>query len=243
MQKLSARTVRKRLGDERMKEIKREDERCLKYGEKFFDSSDALATCLSSSWGYKVANCNFYSRMVMTAFAFNLRNHWVQRKQFLFKEAVMVVNKTGTGDHVFVLVEGNSGAMFVVDPWIRQVIQLEDVIKLSAFARHPLIVPYPDAKALNSLFSVSYQGTVYYDETYVNENTKWILRRNDSQAIERFVNTYYDSTSKKDNELNMRDIYTYLRGYFPGWQLEYEELFPKSNPQHLEHKKAEKQQL
>lgn len=237
---------------------------CKQYTERPFHGSkqewvkDVLATVISVAWDYKVANCEAYIRIVLLALNFNRLNN-AQLYSSLFKEAAVVKAKPPS-DHYFVLVEGKSGTMFAVDPWIGQVTILDGVTKLSAITANPLIKDYPPKtlNKLNKLFESSDDnGVAYYDEIYVGKTTQWILRRDIPIGYEQFVYTYdpapenahspervIDIQDVKDKNLHMEDIYTHLR--FPSWKVEYKKLFVKprgSNPKEAEPKKLKDEEI
>lgn len=221
---------------------------CQKYSKRTFTglqpdfAKDLLTTLVSVAWDYNVANCEAQMRIVLIALDFNRLNYAVRGQKWLFKEAAVVKAKP-PGDHYFVLVQGLSDTMFAVDPWSRKVTILEDTAtKLSAISADPLINDYPDPqKKLNKLFEASDdKGIKYYDEIYVRENTEWILRRDVTIGYEQFVNTFdpapkratasdkaIDIQEIKDKNLHMEDLYNHLE--FPSWQVEYKQLFIKTN--------------
>lgn len=225
------------LDAKRLKEIAETKDVCKKYLTNAIigNSTDSYAAFLSNSWAHKAATCDFYTRMVITAFAFNEMNDKILKTKLkqplLFKKIAMIQTAPGTGDHMFVIVEGNSGTMFAVDPWIHKVVKLNDFTKLSSMPDKELYeINLSDANQLNALFGHEYKSKIYYDEYFVGKNTKWLLNRKFNKHAEDFVYNYDNRPHSKvnplkDNFLTMKDIYNYLRHNFPGWQLEYDELF------------------
>jgi hypothetical protein len=234
--------VAAKLGQKRLDEIIREEPRCTQYSQ--LDLKNGFANYLSISWGYSVANCAFYSRMVTVAFAFNHMNTVVfnrknpqGKKPWRFKEAAIVrtvPTNPPTQGHTFVLVEANNGDMFAVDAWNgEKVIKLEGATKLSDIPPTQQPKTYPNPEVLNDLFAYTDdKGIKYYDEETVGKTTQWYLLRDASKAIEDFVYTY-DADNRdlsvrakdKNNLVHMKDIYNYLHDKFPGWSAGYEELF------------------
>jgi|GEM_PF-2732639 len=236
----------RKYGRSHLEKISQTTSSCAGEEEKLLDSSTFLATDLYSGWRNKAVTCTFYARMAITIFAFNRMIHFAQKTPFPFKEAVIISSKVTTpptGDHDFVLVEGNSETMFAVDLWKRRVVKLNNVTKLSNIANSKELTPYPNAMSLNILFSVLYEDEVYYDEAYVSESTKWNLNRGISQAIEKYVYTY-DPHSIKNKTPTMGSLYNYLRlEFFPNWRLEYDALpfssFSKTKSETVKDQKLE----
>jgi hypothetical protein len=198
--------------------------------------AECAADILQTAWQNKISNCGEYADLVMIALEFNRMNYMKNEgKSFIFRNAVYVKAYTGTGDHELVLVEGISGAMFAVDPWIWKVEKLDNFPKLSEIK----YVNLNDSanQKLNSLFGELYNGKKYYDVKYVNESTMWVLHRERSQDTQRYVSNY-DPGMKVFYETPRSDG----RPKFRSWTTKYDELVPKlptpgtSEP---EHKKPE----
>jgi hypothetical protein len=180
-------------------------------------------------WTQKASSCAEYAELVMIAFEFNLMNYVALGKaqEWPFKEAVFVKTSPDTGDHGFVLVEGVSGAVFAIDPWIWRVVRLYNFPKLSDIKG--VFVNLADVdktinlnQILNSLFASPYKGKVLYDGWYVYKNTEWILDRYSFQKIQNYAHEYnpymkifYD-TPKSDNLPKFRR-----------WTKKYDELVSK----------------
>jgi hypothetical protein len=225
--------------ENRKNEMKYVENMCGKYYYVANEGSmDAFTSSLSLAWGHNIVTCNFYTRMVLTAFFFNQMNNLRQGKPWLFKKAEAVRTAPKTGEHVFVLIEGKSGAMFAVDPWIRKVVRLNGVTRLSKipYEAHE-DYPYENSEELNILFAHLHKGIAYYDEKYVSQKTKWTIEVGLSDQINGFVHLQ-DNGPQRKGILRMRDLYMYLYPKFPSWNLGYDELFPTGTKE-VEHKKSE----
>jgi hypothetical protein len=199
--------------------------------------ASGLATVVHMSWQNKASNCNEYAKSVMIALEFAQMNSIASGNGPIFKTAVVVGTyeeiysytsglEIALNDHTFVLVEGLSGAMFAIDPWIWQVVKLDNFAKLSSI--DPQITDLEKASSksinlnleLNQIFSRQNGG--YYDVIYVNSDTKWQLERKFSQNILNNVHTR--------NE-DMRNLYDNVLMPKFHWAKTYDQLFPaKTTP-------------
>jgi hypothetical protein len=201
------------LGDELAKKAPFNDDKYKCIRDKIDSMEETNSTLIAkrylTAWTYKVEQCVGYANLALIAFEFNRMNSIVNSdKSFLFKYAVLVKAKKN-GDHRLLLVEGNSGTMFAVDPWIREVRQLYNFTKLSD--AKPLNTD--DYKQLNSLYGVVADGVIYYDVFYVDGNTEWELRPTTSKNILDNMQTF---------DFEMENLYNTL--YFPRWTTKYAKL-------------------
>lgn len=220
--------IESELGLTRVSEMHKITDVCEKYAVSVFDphidnAVGSFAISLSLSWHKKIANCNTYTNLVMFAFEFNQMNNTLLGKDSRFEEAVIAETNVD-GNHILVLVQGKSGAMFVVDPWIQQVIKLKNVIKLSEVDHSRPTPPYLSSFSLSSLFGQRYNDKVYYAEIFVDRNTEWNLNLKSTKTIQDFAHI---------NNSDMKSFYESLDGgkpsrKFPVWQLGYDKLVPKS---------------
>lgn len=224
----------------------REASACPK-GDKNQLTASGLANSLKLAWELKVSNCGEYSLLVMIIFEFNRMNNYLLGKPLNFKEAMFVTTKGKTGDHVFVLIEGLSGTMFAVDPWIWKVTKLEpSFMKLPDIHKgnHSLDtidIPAQLNQKINQLYGSNSKASTYYDMIYLQANTKWNLDITRSKKI-------YDLIHEQNKE--MKELYDTLRFSdrlrFPQWVMEYDELFPDHQTGHskadVEEKKPEPDQ-
>lgn len=190
--------------------------------------SEEIAKSYLNVWLMKSVKCSDYAELVLIAFEFNRMNNIIIGRPLHFKTAVLIIANTDTGDHSFVLVEGNSGAVFAVDPWARRVTRLyPNFIKLSNIADKIYKLGDNDNYQLNLLF-----GQPYYDVRYVNYDTKWLLKEEHSQLIR--------DISLKRNDY-MQILYETLQPSFPQWELGYKPLLIQThhiiNKVHLEEEK------
>ncbi|MCC2624323.1 MAG: hypothetical protein K0R14_196 [Burkholderiales bacterium] len=214
---------------------------CKKYTDRPFtgtpeeSTKDFLLTFVSVAWQNNFASCNIYARTVLLAIAFNNLNNVKQGKSLLFREAAAVQTESGFGDHSFVVVEGMSGTMYAIDPWIREVKILYGAKKLSDIPFiPPFIYSFTDDnqnKILNKLFRVEGEdkNTWYYDEVYVREDTKWRLRRDMSLSYQLLANNY-DPDPDKKGTLQVLDM-KYLENYL---QFSTQPVKEKKNILHME---------
>lgn len=170
-------------------------------------------------WKLKAANCNENAYLAKFVFEFNRLNSSEQELPFssYFKNAFIIHTVPGTGQHDFLMVEGKSGTMFVVDDWSSKVEQLDDSFKGlfdSIDYDEDLHIPQELGAKLNELFKVD----GYYDEIYVNKNTKWIAKVPFSINLEGFTKEYNSY---------MKKFYNALRhDGFPYW-VSYDDLYYK----------------
>jgi hypothetical protein len=199
------------------------------------------------SWNQKVSNCGEYADLVMIAFEFYYMNNSIKvPNPQLFKRAA-VIHTRENGDHRAVLVEGFSGAVFLLDPWSEQVEKVQSFPRLDkipelANASLRKAVPnmtvydrekiYPlgentfmiDSVDLNTQLNILFRDkeTGYYDGWYVEENTTWELDMAATEILRSFVRV-------KSGE--MENLYNTLKPSFPEWISDYNSLFPASAAQ------------
>src|SRR5579863_3283393 len=170
-------------------------------------------------WENKTANCGIYANLVLWAFEFNRVNTIAQGKESRFEMATLAITRPGTGQHVIVLVQGKSGAVFAIDPWIRKVIPFNKVIpsknfttKLSTGMRN-IALPDSDRIILNFIYSQP-----YYDAYYVDAGTVWVIQIDRSKKMVEMLHMY---------DSNMEKFYNTLKNSgFPWWEKSYIEFFP-----------------
>lgn len=170
------------------------------------------------SWVWKKSNCVNYANFVIVAFEFNQMNKQITRgEKLLFREARYVETYGNTGMHVFVLVEGVSGTIFAVDPWIHKIVPLPVFPKLSAIHEPIYELSGAENAQLSRLFGVmdKASGEVYYDVKYVNFDTKWRINATKEPLC---------LVHKLSPEVQV--FYNTFQGNFPLWKHEYSaELF------------------
>jgi hypothetical protein len=180
--------------------------------------SETYAKAYKNAWNMKVANCGGYAFFVLIAFEFNKMNVLAQDgKKPIFKTARLVM-ATANGDHALVLVEGNSGRVFAVDPWMGVVKKLSTRFAGLDLSRIPIdqsVDLNPEEnQQLNLLFSEP-----FYDVEFVNKDTEWEIEGDKYKII-------YEVAHKYDT--NMESFYNTLRPNFQKqWIFEYAKLFPK----------------
>jgi hypothetical protein len=191
-------------------------------------NSDGFAARWGTSWHMNVIQCSGYANLALITFYFNMMNYKIRGEQPMFNGAVFVGARGDTGNHVFILVEGVSGTIFAVDPWIRKVIRLDGFIKLSPLLSNPQGAVYdlkdPYNGLLNHLFSEEGDnGIRYYDALYVNAGTKWFLGVKQSLAIRcmaemgGLMKTLYEA-------INVDRRFPRQVPWFPRWQSDYSDL-------------------
>lgn len=193
--------------------------KCEAEGSDIDDENDSvyeevLNQELLSTWHKKSLNCGTYSALVLTIFEFNQRNQAIQRKHVAFKAARIILSLDSTGDHAFVLIEGISGTMFVVDPWIRK------VIRLSPKFAHiiPLTYKVVNLNDVQNLEINSFFSKPYYDMIHVIDKTRWTIDNENSANIFDAIHTYNKP---------MKKLYNTLKPNFPLWSLGYKDMFPQ----------------
>ncbi|MCC2625148.1 MAG: hypothetical protein K0R14_1021 [Burkholderiales bacterium] len=181
------------------------------------------------AWQTKVIQCGGYADLAMLTFNFNMMNYKAQGISPIFKEAVYAVVVKDTGDHVLILVEGRSGTMFAVDPWIRNVIKLPNFPGLSNinFSNGKYYLKPQENKQLSSLFaSADENGKLYYDVMFVDKYSNWVLDRMYSLKISCVarsggpIKTMYEDLNLANAQFPKRVP------WFPRWQLDYDRLIP-----------------
>jgi hypothetical protein len=160
-------------------------------------SKDAtlIASKLTRSWHQKTIGSNEYALLILNAIAFDSMNQTLENvnHRSWFKMARLVFTKPKTGDHILVLVEGISGNIYVMDPWINKVVKLpNNFTNLSQLEKElsitiPHVDFYPlspnDNYMLNNIFPQYKDGMRYYDVVYINHDTKWGVEVDISQIM------------------------------------------------------------
>jgi hypothetical protein len=185
---------------------------------------DGFAAKYLSAWHMGIIQCSGYAHLALITFYFNMMNYTIQNKKQIFKKAALVGTTKSSGNHIFMLVEGDSGTMFAVDPWIREVKKLSGFTKLSDFSWGVVYLKPNDNILLRRLFGVADQnGKLYFDEIYVNENTDWYLELDVATKIRCMaemggaIKTLYEA-------INVDKRFPGLVPWFPRWQLPYDRL-------------------
>jgi hypothetical protein len=178
------------------------------------------------AWHMGIIQCDGYARLALITFYFNMMNYRANNEKPIFKKAALVGTVRGSGDHIFMLAQGDSGTMFAVDPWIRVVKKLPNsFVKLSNVGLFTPKELSPDEnKLLTGLFGMAdLNGKVYFDGKYVNVNTMWVLEVSLANKIRCMaemggpIKTLYE-------DLNFDRRFPQQVPWFPRWQLPYDRL-------------------
>jgi|GEM_PF-2530169 len=159
--------------------------------------SELFARKYIKNWQNSVANCRDYVDLVLIAFNFNMMNIKAQGKIPRFQGAVYIKTIGDTGDHGLVLVQGKSGYVFVVDPWLRKIINLgPDFFEFLTDMDNEKLNVLPDAYnlLLNRQLGTFDKDTkkTYYDVLYVGPKTKWTLDRVHTSLLYTIAHTRDD---------------------------------------------------
>jgi|GEM_PF-4158997 len=171
-----------------------------------------------TSWDNKDARCGRLAVFTLMGFEFNMLNNLAMRSNFKWIRIVAACGRSG--DHGTVLVEGNSGMTFVVDPWIKNLAQLpSDFPHLSGVHRNAVLMG--EGYILNNLFSKP-----YYDVIFVNSDTIWCI---DDTETDKILDIVYNRSAE------MQELYDYIKPSFPWWK-PYDVILPPTKPKVEEHK-------
>ncbi len=184
---------------------------------------------LRLTWRMGIIQCGGYADLAMLTFNFNMMNYQARGVKPIFKSAVFVVALRNNGDHAFILVEGDSGTVFAVDPWVRLDKDMSPrsgmVERLPGFPKLSTITSWnggvyrlsqEDNDRLNNLFGYKENGKLYYDGMYVTKHTEWILDRATADKIGCMIKSG-DAIKIMYEELNFS--HTFIQ-----WKIDYDRL-------------------
>ncbi|HLX53618.1 MAG TPA: hypothetical protein VKR58_06740 [Aquella sp.] len=176
------------------------------------------ANMFLKSWQMSMANCGELSIITQIVFEFNQMNN----VKPLFQMARLARTTNDTGNHTIVLIQSNSGAVFVLDPWSHIIKKLDSFPKLSIMdlISDSVLLKSQENNELNKLYGIIYKDKIYYDVKYVNFDTVWYLDNKISKLVFDIVHVRNDY---------MKDLYKdkSIKSNFLQWKTNYPDLFLK----------------
>ncbi|MCE3268902.1 MAG: hypothetical protein K0R49_1154 [Burkholderiales bacterium] len=188
-------------------------------------SANFFAEEAKTAWDMRAGTCNDYADLVKIIFEFNMLNDEENETPSSFKKAIYIKAEAdfsshppSSGNHVFILIEGNSGTVFAVDAFENKITRLRTNFIATITDKDD-----PEGKGVKLSKGVSTELTElfsqhgHFDQIFIRPQTRWRVMPAFSTLRRNQIRTYDPSMAKLYKSLQFQQ--------FKGW-FDYYELKP-----------------